>query len=194
MGQSKTQYAQLIYPASLILEGTDSVKGECITIWDTENHTYTVRFIPPDLNPKHMLYTGVLDEMLDTDGVSITKANFGRIAFNLGLKLQPRREINPRDVHEWFTLHYGDYVEILHPDTKKISLSITGRSEVYKDSAGSKIVITVKGPPCVSLDAARNALWSKTRKLYPPVHWKDDLLVLAIADDINITLDDDDPQ
>tara|TARA_Y100000310_G_C20682553_1_gene816832 strand:- start:156 stop:740 length:585 start_codon:yes stop_codon:yes gene_type:complete len=194
MGQSKTQYAQLIFPASLKIEDAEAVAGNAITVWDTENHTYTIRFIPTDLNPKHMLYTGVLDEMLDADGKSITKANLGKICYNLGLKIQPRREINPREVHEYFTLHYGDYVETLHPDTKKISLSITGRSEVYKDSAGSKIIVTVKGPPCVSLDAARTALWSKARKLYPPVHWKNDLLVLAIADDINIAYDEDDPQ
>ena len=99
---------------------------------------------------------------------------------------------DPFKVNEYFTLHWGDTVTSDIDKNRKISMSITGRSMVYHDDMGQPLEITVTGPPSVSLDAASASLFSKRKKLYPPIHWKRDLKILAVADDIDISFGEDD--
>ena len=188
---SNTRWAQILYPAVFNV-GSKAVEGRSIIVWDTEDKTYTIRFVPLDFNPKHMFYSGVMEEKLDADGISITKSNFGNICNNIGLRLQPRIDIDPRKVNEYFTLHWGDVIVSDVDGNRKISTTITGRSMVYYDDVGEPKEVTIVGPPAVSLDAARTSMFSKVRKLYPPIHWKRDLLVISVADDIDISVDDDD--
>lgn len=192
--KSKLRWASLIYPATQVILKTSgfqesSAAGHCIFVFDTELKNYTIRFLTRDLDPKHMYYSGVTEEIIGTDGKSVTKDKMGTICDRLGLSLQPRLEMNTFDVSEYYTLHYGDEVIAFHK--KKISVSITGRSTVYFDDIGEPIEITVKGNPAVSLKAARASWWSEAKN-YPAIHWKGDLAVLCIADEINIDVDDDD--
>ena len=191
MSTKNTRYAQLMFPATFTVAGKIA-DGRCITVWDTEDKTYTVRFIPLDFNPKHMYYSGVTEEKFDADGKSITKSKLGVNLSLIGLRLQPRIDIDPFKVNEYFTLHWGDTVTSDIDKNRKISMSITGRSMVYHDDMGQPLEITVTGPPSVSLDAASASLFSKRKKLYPPIHWKRDLKILAVADDIDISFGEDD--
>jgi len=183
--KSKLRWASLIYPASMA-----DISGHCILVFDTELKNYTIRFLTHDLDPKHMYYSGVTEEVIGVDGNSITKGEIGNICNRIGLRLKPRLEINTFDVSEYYTLHYGDEVIATHKG-KKMSVSITGRSTVYFDDVGEPIEITVKGKPAVSLKAARASWWSEAKN-YPAIHWKGDLAVLCVADEINIDVDDDD--
>jgi len=185
--KSRLRWASLIYPATFEVDKAD-IPGHCILVFDTELHTYTTRFVTRTLNPKHLYYSGVVEEKFDKDGNNITRDKMGTICDRLGLKLKPRLDINTFDVHEYYTLHYGSEVITKHKGNK-VSVAITGRSTTYFDDVDKPIEITVKGKPAVSLSAARASWWSEANSLYPPLSWVGDLAIISIGDDININID-----
>jgi hypothetical protein len=184
-GVSKLRWASIMYPAT-----RDNVAGHCTVVWDTEDKTYTIRFIPPDLNPKHMFYSGVLDELYDSEGNSITKAKFGNVCDKYRVRLKPALSIHSLDVKEYHTLHFGEYSR-KEAKGNKIILSMQAKSTSLFDSNEEAIAVTVEGKASASYDAAKRSLWDTANKLYPGIHWKGDLTTLMIADSINIDIDDD---
>ena len=174
------------------------IQGRIALMYDTTNWTYTARFLPHDLDCRHLFWlppTPVQFKDPDAErsvaGMDLSQPlrKLRSIGFHIG---KHKAESNVREISNWWKVHFDEFV--MTPKGKKIVCSITGQARKYVGPNGEFKIVVLTGLPCINEKAARASLWKQRDELMPGLHFQMGLASEALHDKMGalIAVMDDD--